>query len=307
MRDFPIRIQKVALLILCVIALTKICEVEPGQGNTLRKDSPRRMSSDDKRPVMHTFYEKVSEGEDELLELWKSEWNRMGFDTKILTLADAKANPHFEDMEKLVKPIFGETYNGLCFYRWLAMVQDGGGWMSDYDTLPTNFPIEDGLNLPNGGHFTSFEAHVPSLMSGSKEEWMRVTNLLIEAIPQAREKFGLPSDMNAFLVIRNEGNHDIDFGVPYHNIRPGYHYKEPRVVDCSAMKIGRAIHFSHQKTHQAFALGLFPVDLPKDAKPSSNHRAEGSSIFMNDWREQCKNEILEAQEQSNAFVSPERS
>lgn len=301
----PIRIQKIALLLLGVVAMTKVLEIS--HSNRLRKALSRRMSSDEsngERPIMHTFYEKVSEGEDGLLDIWSDEWKRVGFDTKVLTLADAKANPYFEEMEKIVKPIFGETYNGLCFYRWLAMVQEGGGWMSDYDTFPTNFPTNDAFELPNEGHFTSFEAHVPSLMSGTQDEWTRVTKLLLDAIPRAQEQFGLPSDMNTFLVIREEGDHDIEFGVPYHNIRPGYHYKEPRKVDCDAMRAGRAIHFSHQKTHEAFAQGLFPIDLEPNAKPSKDHRAEGSLIFMDDWRNQCQNEILEVKEK---FVSPQRS
>jgi hypothetical protein len=37
------------------------------------------------------------------------------------------------------------------------MVQEGGDWMSENEIfLPSNFPIEDGLTLPNGGQFTSF-------------------------------------------------------------------------------------------------------------------------------------------------------
>ena len=302
----PIRIKKIVLLVFGVVAFTKVLQDETIHANKLRKALSRRMSSEEsngEQPIMHTFYEKVSEGEDGLLEIWSEEWKRAGFNTKVLTLADAKASPYFEEMEKIIKPIFDETYNGLCFYRWLAMVQEGGGWMSDYDTFPTNFPINDVSELPNGGNFTSFEAHVPSLMSGTQDEWMRVINLLLDAIPRAQEMYGLPSDMNTFLVVREDGDHNIEFGVPYQNIRPGYHYKEPRKVDCDAMKDGRAIHFSHQKTHEAFDQGLFPVELAPDAQPSNNHRAEGSLIFMDDWRSQCQKEILEMKEN---LVSPER-
>ena len=295
-------IQKVASLTLCFVVLTKVFDVETSQVNKLHKDASRRMNLDDHdqgRPVMHTFYEKASEGEDGLLDVWASEWNRAGFDTKILTLADAKANPYFEEMEKTVKPIFGERYNGLCFYRWLAMAQEGGGWMSDCDVLPTNFLIKEGLVLPNGGKFTSFQRHVPCLLSGSQGEWMRVTNLLVDAIPRTREKFGLPTDMRAFMVLANEGNHNIDFGNPYNDMRTGFQYKEPRKVDCDMMKIGRAIHFSHKDTDVAFQHGLFPVDIPKGTRtnPSRDKRAEGSSTFMDDWRNQCQNEIQDMKEQ----------
>ena len=47
--------------------------------------------------------------------------------------------------------------------------------------MPTFFPTEEGKDLPNGGNFTSFEQHVPSLLSGSQKEWERVSKLLLEA------------------------------------------------------------------------------------------------------------------------------
>lgn len=81
------------------------------------------------RPVMHTFFE-PSDGHpdgDELLKVWEYEWNRIGFDTKVLTMEDAKRHPLYKKMKKVVGPVFKETYNAFCFYRWLAMAEQKEG------------------------------------------------------------------------------------------------------------------------------------------------------------------------------------
>ena len=57
----------------------------------------------------------------------------------------------------------------------------GGGWMTDYDTVPLNIDAEiDGRTFPNDGKFTTFEGHVPSFIVGSGEEWDRVSRALLQ-------------------------------------------------------------------------------------------------------------------------------
>merc|ERR1712176_164413 len=170
---------------------------------------------------------------------------------------------YFEKMEKVVRPMFGNGYDAMCWYRWLAMAVVGGGWMSDYDTMPTNFPMDEAIHLPNGGKFTSFESHVPCLLSGSEDEWNRVSKLLVEAVP--RISYSLKSDMHAFVQLKDEKTHDIDFRPARENIREGFPYLSnleylyPRKVDCKTMSVGRAIHMSHRYTKEAFDKGLFPL------------------------------------------------
>ena len=244
------------------------------------------------RPIMHTFYQEADEGEDALLEVWKSEWNRAGFDTKILTMEDARSHEYFAEMESVIKPKWGETYNGLCFYRWLAMATvEGGGWMSDFDVMPTNFPKEDLLSLPHEGNFTSFQYHVPSLVSGNQDEWLRVTKLLVEAIPKAGETYGLMTDMMAFFVLRDEGHYHIHFDYEMIKI---YAYKEAKTVDCEAMCFGRAIHFSHKATDEAFHRGYFSTSSGTEEYVLPTGRAARISEFMEEWREQCQTEIAES-------------
>jgi len=246
------------------------------------------------RPIMHTFFHKVKRmtTEDETLKVWREEWGNAGFETVVLTLDDAKKHPDFEEIEKLMKPLFGsEGYNALCFYRWMAMAVVGGGWMSDHDTLPLNFPIDEGLHLPNAGNFTSFQTYVPSLMSGTEEEWNRVFKLLIDAIPRINDgpdaKNKRPSDMHAFEVLHREKNGSIIFSRYDAAVHDGYIYKSPHKVDCKKLS-GRAVHLSHAYTAQAIKDGLFPVEVDDGVdEPTGVMRAQGAKLFLNEWKFQC--------------------
>jgi len=255
------------------------------------KSSRRTTSvvSDDDRPIMHTFYHKVNSGENDLLEAWKEEWDMAGFKPVVLNLENAKKHPYFEEMEKVMKDLFEDidAYNRMCYYRWLAMAASGGGWMSDYDTFPTNFPMDESKTLPNGGNFTAFQSQVPSLIVGSADEWLRVTKLLMAVIP--RTPYKLKSDMHAFVVIMHEGTHNIDFSM---NVAKGFIYKKahtadsPREVDCDRMSFGKAIHFAHVYCKWDYDAGKYPVNVTSMYEVN-NHRGQAARIFMADWRKQC--------------------
>ena len=117
-------------------------------------------------PIMNTFWEPVpggccgasEEGHNKLIAAWKSSWENRGWETRILTLDDAKKHPDFDKLEGILQQLEVNDYNRRCFYRWLAMVTVGGGWMSDYDTFPLRkIEAEVGARLGRNGKFTSFE------------------------------------------------------------------------------------------------------------------------------------------------------
>ena len=208
------------------------------------------------RPVMHAFFHPVdgmAEAEEKVLELWKEEWENARFDTVVLTLDDAKKHPDFTEVEEIMIPSLhgSRGYNALRFYRWFAMAASGGGWMSDYDIFPTNFPLNAGTELPNGGKFISFQSHVPSLMPGTSEEWNRVSKLIIDAIPRIdklpRAEEHIVSDMHALYVLHLENNDSIAF-VPFDMSMQSYLYDSLRHVNCEKMSTASAAHLSHPLT-----------------------------------------------------------
>lgn len=238
---------------------------------------------------MHTFFHSLELAEDEVLKLWAEEWTNAGFVAKVLTIEDAKRHPDFAMVEKIMEPIHGKLgYDALCFYRWLAMASSGGGWMSDHDTFPTNFPLSEGINLPNGGKFTAFQGHIPSLMSGSAEEWDKVIKLLI-GVKETR------SDMFAFQILlfkdRNSVIMDMNGSVQH-----GFAYDSPHKVNCKSMSRGRAIHMSHSSTKQAVKDGLYPLEEQiNERNPYGFHsRAQACRTFLGEWRDQCDRSTIDS-------------
>jgi len=249
------------------------------------------------KPLMHTFWEPIGEtspGDDAMLDLWKDEWGKLGFTTRIITLADAERHPYFEEMKKVVEEEFpDDVYNQYCFYRYLAMAACEGGWMSDFDTLPTNFPIKDRYYMPNKGGFTSFQSHVPSLISAKAGEWTRIGELLTEAI--ARTDKWINSDMYVLLTLKedqenNVTDHKIDFRSPSWNVKAKFQYMSAHEINCRDMAIGRAIHFSHSALAGMYKNGLFPVKAEWPLK--DGRRAQAAKIFMDEWRDQCGGSTL---------------
>jgi len=236
------------------------------------------------KPVMHTFFEDFK-GSDPMLDAWKYEWEKAGWRTKVLTLDDAKEHPYFETMEEaVVKDFKTDEYNQLCFYRYLAMAVDGGGWMSDYDTFPTNFPMEEAIVLPNDEKFTSFQAHVPALISASADEWFRVASLMTEKLPHSQIDF--KSDMLILKELGDEGTHDLRFETPSHNVHAYLEYEHKGVVDCKSMAIGRAIHVSHFGEAKSKKMSTYPTEA-MEGVPDNEKRPKLARLFLDEWREQC--------------------
>eukprot|EP00551_Chaetoceros_affinis_P007855 CAMPEP_0203673758 /NCGR_PEP_ID=MMETSP0090-20130426/13674_1 /ASSEMBLY_ACC=CAM_ASM_001088 /TAXON_ID=426623 /ORGANISM="Chaetoceros affinis, Strain CCMP159" /LENGTH=351 /DNA_ID=CAMNT_0050539475 /DNA_START=65 /DNA_END=1120 /DNA_ORIENTATION=+ len=252
-----------------------------------------------KQPIMHTFWEPVPGGccgadeigHEQLLTAWRNAWQSYGWETKLLTMADATSHPLFDEMSHLFDDKSISEYDKRCFYRWLAMATlEDGGWMSDYDLFPLNFPAEESYELieQNGqGRFTSYAYIAPALVYASNSEWDRVVKLLMEGIGPFE---GHLSDMYVFKeMVEVTVRSDVGLVYPPDGKgalvnRLGFEvYDTNGNLDCETLIQQKAIHFSHFRTSEAYRLGVFPI---KEGDPSQN-RGLAADVFMRDFKQQC--------------------
>ncbi|XP_071853024.1 uncharacterized protein [Apostichopus japonicus] len=158
--------------------------------------------------VIYTYFQSLSDDKDTVkkdkentLETWNNAWSSAGWTPRIINEDDAKRHPSYQALrEKFATfPTRGNAeYEIACFLRYLAMAAVGGGWMSDFDVLPINFPAS--TERCHNGALTVYQRFVPALVSGNASEYTRVATLMAnipwESLPEFTVK-GSPhvSDM----------------------------------------------------------------------------------------------------------------
>ncbi|CAE7771917.1 unnamed protein product [Symbiodinium sp. CCMP2592] len=225
--------------------------------------------------VMSTFYEPNSksskDGREDARQLtlatWALHWQRAGWQTRVLGLADAQKSPFYKQLlVKLAQIPLGENpeYEKACYFRYLAMSEAGGGWMSDYDTLPLHFPATS--DLVSNGTFTVLQGHIPAFMSGSQEEWRRMSRLLVESAVMLTRKTpmpGLVSDMHAMAGLADKSglkNKSEDALNSFHMVADAKEYVRTLRRPISSLICRRfsffrlAIHISHASVAAGLAL-----------------------------------------------------
>lgn len=182
---------------------------EPVEGATTDDEQ-----DEDPRPLMHTFFDAISskglEDELALVAAWEAAWQSAGWRTKVLTGEDAKKHFQYDELWPLIDAMPLIQYDKLCYLRWLAMGAAGGGWMSDYDTVPLRGSLERAVDFSYRPTFTVYGQNlsgdaVPALLSGSASEWNRMVNALVRLGPTAVEtvgKFPFPSDMYSLMSLQ---------------------------------------------------------------------------------------------------------
>lgn len=122
-----------------------------------------------------------------LIELWQTSWKRAGWTPRILTRADLPQDPASVKMLKAFARQPTVTRRGLnysCFARWLAVAVQGGGFMSDYDV------INYGFHPREVGELTLYERHVPCLVSGTAEEFLRMCKIFATYRANLKDRVG---------------------------------------------------------------------------------------------------------------------
>jgi len=250
------------------------------------------------KPIIYTFFspklrkegdhEEDTSKHEKLLHVWKTLWKESGWEPRLLTMDDAKKHPDFKKYSDLLQNseypnLWDQSYNSLCFFRWLAMASHGsGGWMADYDTFPMGITVTTGLNLPNNGQFTSYKMHVPALLSGTAEEWERVSHLLLDQVAKEKKEpvdGGPPngySDMMALYDLHDDDPDSVILKRPTH-VLDTYPYKvntedDSNIIDCHMLFERNiwVVHLSHYATQHAIEENKLHITNQGDAANTRN-------------------------------------
>mmetsp|Transcript_10670 Transcript_10670/g.13502 ORF Transcript_10670/g.13502 Transcript_10670/m.13502 type:complete len:329 (-) Transcript_10670:142-1128(-) len=256
------------------------------------------------KPIMYTFFEGVpggccgadEEGHQELLNSWSSAWKSNGWETRLLTVEDAKLHDDFDKLIEIMNSYSTPVteYNTRCFYRWLAMAANpNGGWMSDYDLFPLGFSSEDSQKFVESnvhGTFSAFAGPVPALLYASQKEWQRLVDLMLDAIPN---QTGFISDMIVLKkIIANIGKEGV--GIYYRpdtfvSTRCFHLYNQYGQIECDGIDESlKAVHFSHHCTYGSFEAGVFPIKKGiHKGEDAIQNRGKATDMFMKDYMRQC--------------------
>jgi hypothetical protein len=150
------------------------------------------------RPVIYTFVahsdtKTLSQEDQAMITVWLMSWYEIGWEPRVLWLNSAEKHSAFNGLSTLLNGIASKV-SPHFFLRWLAMANVGGGWLSDYDVMPLDKVPSSIHQLPNEGTITIHEANekggVPSLVSGSAEEYTRLcTEIVANALLHGNEPF----------------------------------------------------------------------------------------------------------------------
>ena len=290
------------------IPLLAILSFVPFVNVAINQSSVSQIQSYDngKPPVIYTFFEQRLNEDGELeggekesasqqLEIWTELWRNAGWDPRILTLEDAKKHPDYDRYSKEILMTSGEkfygalyegSYNFMCFIRWLAMAAHGeGGWMSDFDVIPLEISASAGKVLPNGGRFTAYDRHVPSLLSGTADEWNRMSQKVLQKGIANMRKENRERIISDMFVMR-----EIHLSSPNEYYKQetkayfGYPYLGRNIIDCDGLRGKFYAHLSHFYSKKAILDGI--IDAPNDEYDNSLRSGWARDVVRN-WKDQC--------------------
>lgn len=107
---------------------------------------------------IYAYYHDIGfSGQDELVDLWKQNWQQHGFDPVVLSLSDAKAHPFYREF---VSAITGRYRDALSMYglhtfiAWLAFANQRVEqcYVSDIDVFNRSLTPDDPI-MPDRLHF----------------------------------------------------------------------------------------------------------------------------------------------------------
>jgi len=126
-----------------------------------------------------------------LTEFWANSWRKRGWQTQVLSLAEARAHARFQELVQAVDrrsfpSLCGIDYDKRCFARWLALAACGGGLLTNYSVINYGLqsPVADWTGLKYFNGTTSPMIFVDRLWSA------KLANVIVDFVqtwPRAEE------------------------------------------------------------------------------------------------------------------------
>lgn len=106
--------------------------------------------------TVHTYFELLdaNDGTEGLIELFTRSWERQGWQVRVLTRADVVHHPDYEQYLAAISRIPTANrpdFEIVCFLRYLAMLNVGGGLLVDMDVINYGYTPD---MLPRGMDYT---------------------------------------------------------------------------------------------------------------------------------------------------------
>lgn len=249
-----------------------------------------KKSGGTEKPIMYTYYnKKVEKMEDsvddaeheDMMGMWVWSWEDAGWEIRVLTDDDARKHPEYDKYEAMLSKLDISSYNHFCFHRWMAMSVVGGGWMSDYDTVPLHMDagvvMKEQQERNSEGKFASYCHHVPCLLYGSAQEWDRLAAEIMSYVPKHEgEHYSDMKGLKDYITDHPDGI------ILENRIHGRYEVLPDGSIDCKSYEGKMAWHFSHYGAHMAIE-----EKIVVEPDPPPRSRAYYMRRFMKNWRFDC--------------------
>lgn len=263
------------------------------EGHGLETSSTFNVTYIYSRPVINVFYEPIApeqrftsmsdEDDEALLDFWKQSWSTAGWESRVLSLQDAKKHSLYQSFEKELDRLCMDEFGKFSLLRWLAMAGAGGGWLADYDAFPLrDFRHEE---LPNGGEMTIYEAVAPILTSGTAEAWENTAKYLLEHATKcgraSNGRFSFWTDTLGVLDAWRDPNCTLHVHRQVLDGRKAFTEQRLTLEDCNKRPFRgkRVVHFGH------FAMLEAPAVDPELRLP--RHRVTIAKQWLPTWTSAC--------------------
>lgn len=131
-----------------------------------------------------TYYDPIPGNKDpkELIELWKELWSAQGWKPVVLGVKDAMDCLQYKPFRSKIAQlptVNHPIYERACYLRHLAMVNVGGGLLTDYDVMPRKFTPVEAREVSEDRGLTLLEpTRVPCAVKASKAGFQRIVDYI---------------------------------------------------------------------------------------------------------------------------------